>query len=311
MDFDFSPFNESLLATASEDSTVKLWSIPEEGITRDRQEPDAELRGHGKKLILAKFHPSADYTMATSSLDMTVRLWDIAQQTCAAVFDKVTSATTGLEWSHDGSLLGAITKDKNLFVFDPRNNDVCSSVAAHEGARPQKLVWLGDSKTIMSCGYSKLSEREFAIWDARNFASPVTKRRLDDYSGVPYTYFDEEHKVVFVAGKGESAVSYFQYSTASPNLIDYLGSFKGKEPQKGLSFLPKKCCDLLVNEVTRAVRLTAKTVEYVSFKVPKGVGSFQPDLFPPVRGSEPAMKFEDYIACNNAEPLRIELRPDS
>jgi len=33
VDFEFSPFNDSLLATASEDGTIKLWVIPEEGVT--------------------------------------------------------------------------------------------------------------------------------------------------------------------------------------------------------------------------------------------------------------------------------------
>jgi coronin-1B/1C/6 len=79
VDFDFSPFNDSLLATASEDGTVKLWNIPEEGITKDISQSDAELRGHSKKLMFAKFHPSSDYTMATSGLDGTVRVWDIQQ----------------------------------------------------------------------------------------------------------------------------------------------------------------------------------------------------------------------------------------
>jgi WD40 repeat protein len=78
VDFDFSPFNENLLATASEDGTVKFWVIPEDGITKDVKECDAELRGHSKKLIFSKFHPSADYTMATSGLDTTVRIWDIS-----------------------------------------------------------------------------------------------------------------------------------------------------------------------------------------------------------------------------------------
>ena len=78
VDFDFSPFNDSLLATASEDATIKLWLIPDEGITQDVTECDAELRGHSKKLILSKFHPSADYTMASCALDNTVRIWDIS-----------------------------------------------------------------------------------------------------------------------------------------------------------------------------------------------------------------------------------------
>lgn len=183
-------------------------------------------------------------------------------------------------------------------------------MATHEGARPQKLTWLGDSQTILTCGFSKLSEREYAVWDNRNITTPIIKRRLDDYSGVPYVYFDEDNKVVFVAGKGESAVSYFQYSKETPNMIDFLGAFKGKEPQKGLSFMPKKCNDLMQNETNKAVRLTAKTVEYISFKVPRKSGTFQADLFPPTRSHEPAMKFDDYINGQNLEPIRFELRPD-
>ena len=78
IDFDFSPFNDSLLATASEDGSIKLWIIPEEGITKDVTECDADLRGHSKKLIFSKFHPSSDYTLASSGADSTIRIWDIA-----------------------------------------------------------------------------------------------------------------------------------------------------------------------------------------------------------------------------------------
>jgi WD40 repeat protein len=52
VDFDFSPFNDNLLATASEDGTVKLWNIQEEGVTKDITKWDAELASGTKKLIL-------------------------------------------------------------------------------------------------------------------------------------------------------------------------------------------------------------------------------------------------------------------
>lgn len=99
-------------------------------------------------------------------------------------------------------------------------------------------------------------------------------KRLDDYAGVAFPFFDEDTKVVFIAGKGETAVSYFQYSTESPNYLDYLYAYKGKEPQKGFSFLPKRCVDLMGCEILRGVRATAKYIEYVSFKVPRKSGTF-------------------------------------
>lgn len=74
--------------------------------------------------------------------------------------------------------------------------------------------------------------------------------------------------------------------------------------------MPKRVVDVMSCEVARAVRLTAKTVEYVSFKVPRKAGNFQADLFPPCKSIEPAMKFDDYIGGVDKEPLRQEMKPE-
>jgi WD40 repeat protein len=65
------------LATASEDGSIKFWLIPEEGVNKDITESDAELKGHARKVILAKYHPTADYTIASAGADSTMRIWDI------------------------------------------------------------------------------------------------------------------------------------------------------------------------------------------------------------------------------------------
>jgi coronin-1B/1C/6 len=113
-------------------------------------------------------------------------------------------------------------------------------------------------------------------------------KRLDDYSGIPNLYFDEDTKVVFIAGKGEQGVSFYQFSLDSPNYLDYLYAYKGKEPQKGFSLLPKRAVDLMACEINKGVRLTAKTIEYVSFKVPRKAGTFQADLYPNTKSTNPA-----------------------
>lgn len=150
-----------------------------------------------------------------------------------------------MEWSHNGSLLGCTTKDKQVFIFDPRKDGPALQATAHEGARPQKLLWLGDSQTVFTAGFSKLSERQYGIWDVRDFSQPLIMKKLDDLAGIPFPFFDEDNRVLYVAGKGESAIPFFQYSTESPNYIDYLHAYKGREPQKGFSFMPKKVLDVM------------------------------------------------------------------
>ena len=49
-DFDFYPFDDHFVATGSEDTMLRLWRIPEGGLTEDLTEPLVKLTGHGKKV---------------------------------------------------------------------------------------------------------------------------------------------------------------------------------------------------------------------------------------------------------------------
>lgn len=44
--------------------------------------------------------------------------------------------------------------------------------------------------------------------------------------------------------------------------------------------MPKRVVDVMQCEIMRAVRLTAKTLEYIAIKVPRKSGAFPTDLFP-------------------------------
>jgi WD40 repeat protein len=293
-DFDFSPFNENLLGTASEDGMIKMWVIPPEGITKDITECDIELRGHSKKVILMRFHPNSDYTLASTGSDNTVKIWDIAAETSISTMEAANNTSTALEWNMNGSLLASASKDKKLSVFDPRKegNEVLQT-NIHEGGKPQKLVWCGSSGNIFTVGFNKIAERQYAIWDPRNFSEPMIMKRLDEGSGSPFLHFDTDTNVVYVAGKGESAVGMYHYGI-SDNMIDFLYSFKGGDNQKGFSFMSKRSVDVMRCEMVRGVKVSAKDAYYVSFKIPRKSGGFPADLYPPCESNVPANNFEDW-----------------
>lgn len=50
IDTDFSPFDDSLVASASEDTKIMVWSIPTGGLTQHLTVPALTLSGHGRKV---------------------------------------------------------------------------------------------------------------------------------------------------------------------------------------------------------------------------------------------------------------------
>jgi coronin-1B/1C/6 len=81
VDLHFSPFNDNLLATGSEDCSVKVWEVPDDlanGSTHS--DAKAQFKGHAKRVEMVKFHPVADNIVASASVDKTIRLWDVNAQ---------------------------------------------------------------------------------------------------------------------------------------------------------------------------------------------------------------------------------------
>ena len=93
LDMDWNPFDDSMMATASEDTRIKIWSIPDEWEPTDEKgmpKPGAELKesvadleGHRKKVTLLRYHPTAGNTLLSTAADYTVKVWDV--ESAAAV----------------------------------------------------------------------------------------------------------------------------------------------------------------------------------------------------------------------------------
>ena len=59
-------------------------------------------------------------------------------------------------------------------VWDPRTSTVATEWTPHDGGKAFKLLFLGSTGTMLSCGFTKQSKREFKIWDAKNMAKPIS-----------------------------------------------------------------------------------------------------------------------------------------
>ena len=170
-DQDFNPFNENIIATASDDTTVKIWEIPEV-LDKDVTDSLVTLAGHGRKVNFVQFHPAADQILASASGDSTVKIWDVERQKDAFTLTAPDQNYWSLAWNVDGSLIGTTAKDKQTRIGDPRTEQWAHEFLSHEGSRAQKMTFLGDTGLVLTVGFAKTTDREFKLWTLKNTKEP-------------------------------------------------------------------------------------------------------------------------------------------
>jgi len=162
---------------------------------------------------------------------------------------------------------------------------------------------------VFSVGFSKSSEREFKVWDTRNFKQPLVTKALDNASGSITPVYDAGTGVIFLAGRGDANISYFELLDTDPWQFG-LTSYQSNVPQVDIAPLPKTMCDVAEVEITRILKLTTSLIEPLSFQVPRlRLEFFQDDLFPDTPSSESVLTGREWLNGVNRDPKLVNLRP--
>jgi len=307
LDVDFAPFNDYLVASASEDATAKIWSIPEGGLDASTDEAAQVLSGHQRKVGSVDFNPVADNVLATSSTDLTLRLWDIRSGQEKITLDGHTDAIQSVGWSWDGKLIATTCKDKKLRIYDARTKKVVDEVIAHNGSKSSRGIFLGETGKILTTGFSKTSDRQYIVWDAKKLAEPLKSENLDTSSGVLMPFYDNDTNMLYLAGKGDGNVRYFEI-VDEPPFIYYLSEMKTNTPQRGFGMMPKRAVDVSNNEIVKGFKVHNTMVEPISFIVPRRGDAFQPDIYPDTRGVEGFNNCDGWFGGKDAEPKKIGMQ---
>jgi RNA polymerase sigma factor (sigma-70 family) len=169
-----------LLASASDDSTVKIWNpaTAKEIITL-KESDGGGIRG-------VAFAPDGK-TLATAGGDKAVRLWDAAKGTQLQQFIGHTAATYSVRFTPDGKTLvsggGCANypdRGQNGYgevrFWDPLTGKERTSLNSHTWPVAH-LAFTSDAKTLISGGY----DNSFKLWDYKE--SELPKERLSVEAG--------------------------------------------------------------------------------------------------------------------------------
>lgn len=311
-DFDFNPFNDHILATGSEDTLIKLWQIPEGGLTEKINESLVDLVGHQRKVTLMRFHPTAGTVLASASADNTVKLWDAEKaMEILSINDVHDQLIQELVWDTNGNQLATTCKDKCIRIFDGRTGAVSSTISpAHDGAKSMKLAFLGQTGKLFSVGFTKTSMRQIKIWDPRNTSSEIFRLELDSAAGVIMPFFDQDTNLIYLAGKGDGNVRVFEV-TPEGDSLNTITDFRSNVSAKGMAMVPKRALNILGNETARLLKLTATSVEPLSFIVPRKAEGFQDDIFPDTFSGEASHTTEEWLTGSDQPPKTKSLNPNA
>jgi WD40 repeat protein len=103
--------NGKLLASASDDTTVRLWDVPS-------GKPHDTLTGHGGEVRGVAFSPDGKL-LASASEDQTVQLWDaVSGETRGQPLEGHENSVNDVAFSPDGNLLASASVDETVRLWD-------------------------------------------------------------------------------------------------------------------------------------------------------------------------------------------------
>lgn len=283
LDVQFCPYNDNLIASGSEDCLVKVWEIPDGGLQENLSESLVDLEGHQRRVGIIKWHPLAENVLLSAAFDYQIIIWDIGTASAMKQIDCHADTIYCCAWNFNGSLLATTSKDKMVRIIDPISGDVKGSCKGHDGSKSAQVVFTSAENHMLTTGFSRMSERQYAIWDANDMSKPKKLEMIDTGSGVLFPHYDQDTKVCFLSGKGDGNIRYFECEPKSP-WCSFLSQYSSNAPQRGVAWLPKMGCNINACEIGKAYKLHPKGfVEVISFTVPRKSTMFQEDIFPPTR----------------------------
>jgi len=124
---------------------------------------------------------------------------------------------------------------------------------------------------------------------------------IDQAAGVIMPFYDEDTNILYLAGKGDGNVRYYEFVNEDPWFFP-LSEFRSTTSSKGIGMVPKRGLDVMSCETARFLKLTSNSVEPLSFKVPRKSDAFQDDIFPDCFSGEASHTADEWWGGSDKPP---------
>ncbi|XP_020773402.1 coronin-2A isoform X2 [Boleophthalmus pectinirostris] len=316
LDIKWNPFNDFCIASCSEDTTVKVWEIPSHGVFKHITTPWKELQGHSRRVGLIEWHPTANNILFSTAYDYQIMIWnlDSPEQVIKNPVRTIShhpDVVLSMSFNADGTLLATACKDRKVRLMEARSGNLLQEGNA-KVSKASKALILGNMKMVVTTGTSRWNDRQIALWDMDDLSVPLLQENLDSSSGVLFPFYDPDTHMLYLAGKGDGNIRYYEISSEKPYL-HYLTEYRSPIPQKGMGVMPKRGLDVSSCEVFRFYRLvTIKSlIEPLSMIVPRRSESYQEDIYPMTASNKPAVTSEEWLSGVDKGPVLMSLKPGS
>jgi WD40 repeat protein len=180
-----------ILATGSDDKTVRLWNISVPHHPRLL----SILRGHTNYVPRVAFSPDG-HTLATASDDTTTQLWDVADPRRPGLLSTLTGHTGIVYWvafSPDGNTVATASEYATARLWDvrdPHHPHPLGTLTSNNGGGFSSVAFSPDGHTLATSGYNDKNPR---LWDVRDLDHPIALGTLIGHrSGVSSVAFSPD-----------------------------------------------------------------------------------------------------------------------
>ncbi|KDN38864.1 DUF1900-domain-containing protein [Tilletiaria anomala UBC 951] len=339
IDFALDPFNPLCLLTASDDGKVRIWQLPAPESVTDalaaKDQPAAcaaldvtvpmttlELPSQCSSARIAeiKASPVANDVigaiLAGTGNESRFVIWNARTEQVELSSQTGAKGSFGFSWSPAGNYVAVAGKDKQLRVFDPRMPSQGGEIAAHDGPRSFKTIWI-DDKHLITTGHGLESLRQIKLYDVEPTDGAVSVKLvktlpLDNSPTVLFPHFDPDTNILWLWSRGDRSVSAYEVyphpPSASIDMLSTLPTWQAGSPQVALAFLPKRHVNVKQVEVAVAYRVSQREIQRVGWNFSRA----RDDIFVPTQDvEEPLCSADDWISGRVQVPTRryLSLQP--